>query len=182
MKSLPRCSTAISQNLQNIEQITICALWYLHMSKIRVLVCCQHDGLGCGHCFEIRSTVDLCRICVLSLHREVLFIHNKDSVREKSFIFHNGMSKQGKNTQSIEIFQLLLIKTFYHKSMVHSAPWYYSWNDIEFRAEWFDMVVIFFSNSIFWYCVIWYSGLLKSAPITWWPILVFSLKAAGDCP
>ena len=27
-------------------------------------------GLGCGH-FGIRSTVGLCRFCVLSLHREV---------------------------------------------------------------------------------------------------------------
>ena len=28
-------------------------------------------GLGCGHCFGICSTVELCRFCVLSLHREV---------------------------------------------------------------------------------------------------------------
>ena len=28
-------------------------------------------GVGCGHCFGIRSAVDLCRFCVLSLHREV---------------------------------------------------------------------------------------------------------------
>ena len=29
-------------------------------------------GPGCGHCLGIRSTVDLCRFCVLSLHREVV--------------------------------------------------------------------------------------------------------------
>ena len=28
-------------------------------------------GNRCGHCFGIRSTIDLCRFCVLSLHREV---------------------------------------------------------------------------------------------------------------
>ena len=27
--------------------------------------------LGCRHCLGIRSTVDLCRFCELSLHREV---------------------------------------------------------------------------------------------------------------
>ena len=27
--------------------------------------------LGCGHCFGIRSTIDMCRFCVLPLHREV---------------------------------------------------------------------------------------------------------------
>ena len=27
--------------------------------------------LGCGHCLGIRSTVDLCRFCVLPLYREV---------------------------------------------------------------------------------------------------------------
>ena len=27
-------------------------------------------GLGCGHCLGIRSTIELCRFCVLSLHKE----------------------------------------------------------------------------------------------------------------
>ena len=30
---------------------------------------------GCGHCLVIRSTVDLCRFCVLSLQREVGGVH-----------------------------------------------------------------------------------------------------------
>ena len=40
----------------------------------KCLVCCQLTfglGCGCGHCFGIRSTVELCRFCVSSLHREV---------------------------------------------------------------------------------------------------------------
>ena len=36
-------------------------------------VCFQHIylGLGCGYCFGICSTVDLCRFCVLLLHMDV---------------------------------------------------------------------------------------------------------------
>ena len=41
--------------------------------------------LGCGHGFGICCTVDLCRFCVLSLHREVVGVkqytitHGKDN-------------------------------------------------------------------------------------------------------
>ena len=54
-------------------------IWYLRVDSVqctfasRPIGCVASTftfGLGCGH-FGIRSTVELCRFCVLSLHREV---------------------------------------------------------------------------------------------------------------
>ena len=41
------------------------------LAKIKVFASTLTFDLGYGHCLGILSTVDLCRFCVLSLHREV---------------------------------------------------------------------------------------------------------------
>ena len=57
-----------------IDEMTIQVSVYLFFGMDTQSVGCVAStftfGLGCGH-FGIRSTVELCRFCVLSLHREV---------------------------------------------------------------------------------------------------------------
>ena len=61
--------TKLSENAHELNEISL-----LSMAKIEVLgvlpFILTYD-VGCGHCFRILSTVDLCRFCVLSIHREV---------------------------------------------------------------------------------------------------------------